>query len=140
MDRPGITRVGFVVAGGDAPELLDPLEEILDEMPPFVHLGVVWDRCLAIGLGRDDGNGATRLERCAQGVVVERLVAEESAKIEAGDQRLDPDAVVTLAGKQDEARHIAERIDQRDNLGGQAAARAADGLILSPPFAPAPCR
>ena len=108
--------------------------------PPLVHLGVVWDRRFAISLGRDDGNDAAFFERRAQGVVVERLVGEESAKIDAGDQRLDADAVVTLAGQQDEARQVAQCVDERDDLAGQPAAGAADGLILSPPFAPAPCR
>ena len=92
------------------------------------------------GRGRDDGDSAAIFERCAQGVVVERLVGEQSAKVDVGDQRLDADAVMTLAGQEDEAGKIAQRVDERDDLGRQAAARAADGLILSPPFAPAPCR
>ena len=61
-------------------------------------------------------------------------------EIDASDQRLGADAVVALAREQDEARHTAQRIDESDDLGGQPAARPADGLILSPPFAPAPCR
>jgi hypothetical protein len=43
---------------------------------------------------------------------------------------------VALAGQQDEAHQIAEGIDEGDDLGGQAAARAADRLILGPPLAP----
>jgi hypothetical protein len=43
---------------------------------------------------------------------------------------------VALAGQEHEAHQVAQRIDQRDNLGGQSAARASDGLMLSPPFAP----
>jgi hypothetical protein len=46
---------------------------------------------------------------------------------------------VPLARQQHEADQIAERVDERRNLRGQAAARLADGLILSPPFAPVPC-
>jgi hypothetical protein len=46
---------------------------------------------------------------------------------------------VTLTRQQHEADQIAERIDERRNLRRQAAARFADGLILSPPFAPVPC-
>jgi hypothetical protein len=44
-----------------------------------------------------------------------------------------------LARQQHEADEIAERVDERCNLRRQAAARLADGLILSPPFAPVPC-
>ena len=46
---------------------------------------------------------------------------------------------MTLAGQKDEANEIAEGVDQSHDLGGQAATRAAYGLILSPPFAPVPC-
>jgi hypothetical protein len=46
---------------------------------------------------------------------------------------------VPLARQQHEAHQIAERVDERCNLRRQAAARLADGLILSPPFAPVPC-
>ena len=41
MDGGSETRVGFVVAGGDSPELSDFLEEVLDQAAPFVHLLVV---------------------------------------------------------------------------------------------------
>jgi len=70
-------------------------------MPPFVHLGVVRNWRFGVGLGRDDRRGAAVLERCAQGVVVERLVGDEGVEIDAEYQRVDADAVVTLAGKQD---------------------------------------
>jgi hypothetical protein len=46
---------------------------------------------------------------------------------------------MTLPRQEHETQQIAERIDQRRNLGRQAAARLANGLILSPPFAPVPC-
>jgi hypothetical protein len=140
VDRGGETGVGLVVASGDPAELLEPLEEVFDQATPFVHLGVVRDRRFAVRLRRNHGQGASVIESGAQGVLVERLVGDESIKIDARYQRLDPDAVVPLARQQDEARQIAQRIDERDDLGGQPAARPADGLILSPPFAPAPCR
>ena len=98
------------------------------------------DGRVAIRLRRDDGDRAAFIESGAQGVLVERLVGDESLKIDARDERLDADAVVTLAGQQDKARQIAQRIDESDDLGGQPSTRPADGLILSPPFAPAPCR
>ena len=82
---------------------------------------------------------APRSFRLAQPVVVEGFVAEERLKSETGDQRLDTDTVVTLAGQKDEANEIAEGVDQGHDFGGQAATRAAYGLILSPPFAPVPC-
>ncbi len=59
--------------------------------------------------------------------------------METVDDRLDADAIVPLAGHEDEANQIAERVNQRQDLGRQTAARSADGLILSPPLAPVPC-
>jgi hypothetical protein len=41
VDRGGEAGVGFVVAGGDAAELLEPLETILDQVTPLVLFGVV---------------------------------------------------------------------------------------------------
>jgi hypothetical protein len=48
--------------------------------------------------------------------LVERLVGDESIKIDAGNNRLDADAVVPLPRQQDEARQIAQRIDERNDL------------------------
>ena len=52
----------------------------------------------------------------------------------------DADRVEAMAGQQNEAHEIAERVGQRQDLGRHAALGAADGLALSPPFAPCPWR
>src|SRR5947208_8072612 len=83
---------------------------------------------------------APRSFRLARSQLLSKALSPMSAsKIETGDQRLDTDAVVTLAGQKDEANEIAEGVDQGHDFGSQAATRAAYGLILSPPFAPVPC-
>jgi hypothetical protein len=68
----------------------------------------------------------------AQPIVVEGLAGEQGADDDAGDQRFDADAVVSLTRQQDEARQIAERIDKRDDFGRQTTTRSPDCLILSP--------
>jgi hypothetical protein len=45
-----------------------------------------------------------------------------------------------MAGQEDEADEIAQRVGQRQNFGRYAAFGTADGLALSPPFAPCPWR
>jgi lysophospholipase L1-like esterase len=140
MDGCGEAGVSFVVSGGDAAEFLEALDAILDEMAPFVHLGIVIDARFAVGLGGNDGDRPAFVQRGAQAVVVEGLVGDQRRKIDVFNQRLSADAVMALAGQQDKAREIAQRIDQHHNLGRQPAAGAADGLIASPPFAPVPCR
>ena len=121
------------------PELLEIAEEILDEMAPFVHREVARDRAHPIGLGWNDGHGASAVQFGADPVDVEGLVGQQGLEVDTLDQRRNADAVVALAGKQQEARQVAERIDGRDDFRRQPASRSADGLILSPPLAPVPC-
>src|SRR5581483_5958726 len=139
IEEAGKAGVGLLVAGCDASECLERAEEVFDQMTPFVHFGIVRDAPGPAGHGGDNGCCAAFLQIGAQPAVVEGLVADQSFKIEISDQGLDADAVVTLAGQQDEPNEIAEGVDQGHDFGRQAATRAAYGLILSPPFAPVPC-
>ena len=118
----------FFVSRGDAPELLEIAEEILDEMAPFVHREVARDRAHPIGLGWNDGHGASAVQFGADPVDVEGLVGQQGLEVDTLDQRRNADAVVALAGKQQEARQVAERIDERDDFRRQPA-----------PLAPVPC-
>ena len=59
---------------------------------------------------------------------------------ETVDERSDADRIETVAGQQNEAHEIAERVGQREDFGRHAALGAADRLALSPPFAPCPWR
>src|SRR3954471_21327857 len=136
MNDGGVAAVGLVVASGDGPELFQLGESVLDEVAPAGHLPVEADSGLAVGLGWDHRSGPATVKLRSEPVDVERFVAEQSAEDDTLDQRLHADAVVALAGQQDEAHQSAEGVDQGDNLGGQPAARAANGLILSPPLAP----
>jgi len=110
--------IGLVGAHGDAFELLELAEEVLDEMAPLVHLLVDGERLCAARMLGDDGLGAACVEFGDNGVVVESLVADQRFKIETGNQRLDANAVVALAGEKDEANEIAEGVDQGHDFGG----------------------
>ena len=70
-----------------------------------------WDSKISICdtpcLRGDNGGGPAVVQDGPQRVVVERLVGNEGFERQARDQRLDADAVVTLAGEQDKARQIA---------------------------------
>ena len=80
MDHGGEALIGFVGAQGDAFELLELAEEVLDQMAPFVHLLVDGERLCAARMLGDDDLGAARVEVGDDGVAVERLV---------GDQRVE---------------------------------------------------
>lgn len=140
MDESGEALIGLVVARCDTPPFFQALDAILDQMPPFVHLGVMGDGRFAILLGGNDSQCATLIQFSAQRVVVERLVGDKGCKIDVLDQRLDANTVVPLTRQEDKACQIAKSINQKDDLRRQPTARTAYGLTLSPPFAPVPCR
>ena len=68
------------------------------------------------------------------------LSAMQRPESETVDKRSDADRIETVAGQQDEAHEIAERVGERKDFGRHAALGAAYGLALSPPFAPCPWR
>src|SRR5260370_466872 len=59
---------------------------------------------------------------------------------ETVDERSNPDRIEAMAGQETEADEIAKCVGQRQNFGRHAAFGTADGLALSPPFAPCPWR
>src|SRR3954469_10817902 len=136
MDGGGVAGICLVIAGGDGPELLQLGEGVLDEVAPAIHVAIEVDRGLADGLGRDHRDGPAGVKVCPQPVHVEGFVAEQGVEGDARNQRPHADAVVALAGQQDEAHQVAEGVDEGDDLGGQTAARAADRLVPGPPLAP----
>lgn len=139
MDHGGEALVCFVVSCGDSSERFEIAKQIFDQMAPAVHVEIAGNGVRPIGFGRDDGNRAPVVQFGPQPIDIEGFVGQECLEVDILDERLDADAVVTLAGQEDKARKIAKRIDQRHDLGRQAAARSADSLISSPPLAPVPC-
>ena len=97
-------------------------EEILDEITPAIHRKVTchWPR--TIGFGWADHDSAASIQLLAQRIIVEALVGDQSANLNAFEQGLSPDAVMALTRQKQKVRQIAERIHQGDDLGGQAAA------------------
>jgi hypothetical protein len=140
MDDGGEAFVGFVGAHGDAFELLELGEEVLDEMAPFVHFDVDRQLLGSTGMLRDDDLDAPLLEIVDDGVAVEGFVGDQGAEAQSVDQWRHADGVEPVTGQENKAHEIAERVGQRQDLGRQAALGAADGLALSPPFAPWPWR
>jgi hypothetical protein len=131
--------VGLFVARGDTSKRLERTEEIFDEMTPLVLFSIMRGVSSGPFAQRNDRFDVPASQTLAQPVGVERLVADEGQAGDAGHENIEAGDVVTLTRQEHEANQIAERIDERCNLGRQAAARLADGLILSPPFAPVPC-
>ena len=77
---------------------------------------VAVDLPLPVRLRRDHGDGTTVDQFRPKPVGVEGLVAQEHVEFHALDQRLDPNQIMSLPGKQNEADKIPQRIDQCDNF------------------------
>src|SRR4051794_20060039 len=88
-------RIGFVVPGGDAAELLDLAEEVFDQMAPLVHLEVTGDCGDPIGFGRDHGGRPPAVQLGAEPVAVEGFVRQQGGEVEIGQKRGDTRAVVS---------------------------------------------
>ena len=89
---------------------------------------------------RNHNASAAFIEFLIEPVAVERLVGEKIVKVDPIDKRRHANGVKSVAWQKDEAHEIAERIGQCEDFGRPAALGFTNGLILSPPFAPWPCR
>jgi len=68
------------------------------------------------------------------------LIGNQRVGLHGGQQVIRADEIMRLAARQMKADRVAKRIDEAVDLGAQAAARAADGLVCVDFFgAPAPC-
>ena len=85
MQCCGVACVGLVVSCGDSAEFLDFLEEVLDQVSPLVHFGVVGKGGLSVRLGGDHGQGTALVQNGPQSVVVEGLVSDQGVEVETGD-------------------------------------------------------
>src|SRR3954470_2189399 len=87
--RQPLTEKRRVLCGaqGDALELLQLAEEVLDQVPPFVHLAVNVERCRAARMLGDDGLGAALVQVRDDVIAVERRVADQRPKGEPVNER-----------------------------------------------------
>jgi hypothetical protein len=139
IDHCGEAFVGLFVSRGNAPKRLEPAEKVLHEVPPLVFLAIMLRVAGCSGAQRNDRLNVAALQLFAQPTGVKRLVANQGEAIDAGQESVERGDVMPLTRQQHEADQIAESVNEDRSLGGQTAARPANGLILSPPFAPVPC-
>jgi hypothetical protein len=117
-------------------EFLQLAEEILDQVAPFVDLLVDVERLGSPLMLRDDDLGLAFVQVFDDPVGIKSLVGDQATEFDIFDQRRDADGVEAVAGQKDKPHQIPERVGQREDFGGPATLRLADGLILGPPFAP----
>jgi len=123
---------GFVIAGCDRPELLEFAEEILDQVALFVEFSIEFARRQAVWSGRDYGGFASRRQRAKYSAIgIEGAICDQPVGGHMRQQRISPGQVVHLSRRQQKAQRLAERVDQRMDLGAQPPAAAAKRLVLN---------
>ena len=119
--------------------MFELIEETLDKIAFGVEGEIARTRGFSVRLGWNNWGDRSIAEGEDKGVGVEGLVGDQSAGIDGFDQRFGTSEIVTLAGAEHHFDGIAEGVDERVNLGGQSAARSADGLRTLFFWAPALC-
>lgn len=127
----------LVVSGGDAAKVLEAAEAAFDDVSALVGALAEGMDDNSIGFVGDHWRCAALDDLGTQPVAVVAFVGEKLRH--EGRERQDigrRSNVGILAGRQVKDDWPAERIAQPVDLGRAPAARAADGLILLPPFPP----
>ena len=127
----------LVVSGGDAAEVLEPAKTALDDIPTFVGAFVEAMDDDTVGFIGDYGRGAATNDCAAKIVAIIAFVGEERAHGRRERQNIGRRRDIgILAWGQMQDDRPAERIAQRMDFCRAASARAADCLIVLPPFPP----
>jgi hypothetical protein len=127
----------LVVSGGDAAEILEPAKAALDDISAFVGAFIEAMDDDAVGFVGDDGLGAATNDFTAKVVAIIRFVGEERAHGRRERQNIGRRRDIgILAWGQMQDDGPAKRIAQRMDFGRAASARAADCLVVLPPFPP----
>ena len=140
-DDGGVADVGLFAAHGDAFEPLELADCLFDARPQFVQaLRKEPSPLLRIFATGDHRRDATCLRRGTVRVAVISLVGHRDARADVWsdiERCLELGAIAGLAAGQVEVERVAVAIGLEVDLDRDAAARAAECLVLLAPFAPA---
>ena len=141
MNRGQEVPRGLVITCRDGPELLNPAEEVLDQMTSLIQRFVIRSGVLSVLFWRDDGCFPGRLQRLDHPLVrVVSFVREQCFRFHPGYQGIRPGEVVDLPGGQDDCQGITQRVHQNVDFGAQATFAFANRLVFPGFFlAPALC-
>jgi hypothetical protein len=130
----------LLVAGGEASEVFDAVEEPFDTVARPVEYRAEARLPAAMHHRRDVWSGTGGLDLAAQPVGIVGLIGEyDSAFAQVPEQALGDRAIARLARSQDQFEGQTIGVDERVNLGRQPAARAAHTAIRVAFFELAAC-
>ena len=119
--------------------MFDFVYETLNQMAFFVDFSVMGDGNCPGTLRGNHRLTTSPGNEGAQFVRIIGLVSQHLAEGKALEKINGLRDVGRLTGRENEAQRIAKPVDKDVDFAAQPSARASDGLILSPPFAPAAC-
>lgn len=131
MDSGEEVLGGFFIAGCDASELFEEVEETLDEVALGVKREITFAAHFAVGFGRDHRLDSAHGQGFDEAVSVVTLVGDEDLRLDFGQQRFGLGDVVNLTAGQADRQRVAERVDDGVDLGRQPAARPPDRFPAS---------
>jgi len=110
-----------VVAGGNSAKLLEPGEEILDQMARLEEVAIIATAELPIGPWWDHRDLAGSGERLDDAFIgIERFIGDERIRLHGWQELIGAHKVMGLATGQVEANGVAQRVDQGMDLGAQS--------------------
>jgi hypothetical protein len=127
----------LVVPGGNAAEILEPTEGVLDQVAVAIAGAVVADRAFAAGASGDHRHGAGLTNGSAQRIGVISLVGQDIAGFAGTLEQPRSDGYVgDVPRRQGQCEGPADGVGESMDLGRLTAARGADRLRFRPPFPP----
>ena len=119
MDGTQKIAGGFVITCSNASVLFEFLEEIFDQVPPFVHLFIIRTLFRAVAFGRNHHlaiGGFQFGNHAFQGVI--GFIRKKSPNVfDIVQKRVGPVQIMGLARGQVKARGVAQSIASRMNFG-----------------------
>jgi hypothetical protein len=127
------------IACGHAAKLLELTEAAFDEVALCVEMFVerIFER--SRGIVGADGLGAFFGCSFSDVIGIVSCVGDDKFSRGCSEKSVGLRGVAFLARSEDETDRASQSAHSQVDLGAQAASRASDGLILSPPFAPLAC-
>lgn len=127
----------LVVASGNAAEVFEPTECVLDQMSVAIADPIMPDRAFTAGAARDHRHGAALTNGSAQGIGVVSLVGQHIAGFAGTLEQFRGDGDVgNIPRREGQREGPTDGVGEGMDLGRLAAARGADRLRFRPPFPP----
>jgi len=129
----------LLVTGSEAAGVFEKIDRALHRRAFLVLVTVMGDLRQAVGLRWNHGDCVHLAQLGADGIGVVGLVGKEASRGAPRNQLRCGLRIVALAFGDLKRKGQSQGVDDQVNLGRRPTARAADRLLLGPPFPPAAC-